>query len=247
MDIKEAKRVKVTARPELGLGEVLRIQESGGQYLADVAFQVGELRVLEIYPSAALEPAPDIFERYLKGESDSVTDFCLKQLAHQIPIENAGGELSNSRTDLLPHQILLTHQIVSASRRRFLIADEVGLGKTIETGMILRELYSRGEAGRVLVICPAGLTLNWQRELKDCFQMVLDVFGKDFKDSGSHPWEKHPQAIVSIDTIKKKNRLEKLLEGPDWEVIVFDEAHHLSRKRYGKKYRRPKITGLPKR
>ncbi len=110
MEIKEAKRVKVTARPELGLGEVLRIQESGGQYLADVAFQVGELRVLETYPSAALEPAPDIFERYLKGESDSVTDFCLKQLAHQIPIENAGGELSNSRDEGFINTNLLNEQ-----------------------------------------------------------------------------------------------------------------------------------------
>jgi SNF2 family DNA or RNA helicase len=79
-------------------------------------------------------------------------------LAYQLPIENSGGELSNSKTDLLPHQILLTHQIISARRRKFLIADEVGLGKTIEVGMIIKELLSRGEAKRILVICPAGLT-----------------------------------------------------------------------------------------
>ena len=58
----------------------------------------------------ALEPAPDIFERYLKGESDSVTDFCLKQLAHQIPIENAGGELSNSRDEGFINTNLLNEQ-----------------------------------------------------------------------------------------------------------------------------------------
>ncbi len=235
MEIEKAKRVRVNTRPELGFGEVLRIQESNGQYLADVVFQVGDLRILETYPSAALEVVPTIFERYLRGETDPLTKFCLKQLAFQIPLENAGGELSNSRTDLLPHQILLTHQVVGAQRRRFLIADEVGLGKTIEAGMILRELQSRGEAGRILVICPAGLTINWQSELKDCFRMYLDIFGKDFTDRGFHPWEKHNQVIVSIDTIKKPNRLERLLAGPDWEMIVFDEAHHLSRKRYGNK------------
>lgn len=229
------KRVKVNDRPDLGFGEVLRIQESAGQYMADVAFEVGNLRILETYPSTALEAVPTIFERYLQGESDAVTDFCLKQLAFQIPVENAGGELSNSRTDLLPHQILLTHQIVNAQRRRFLIADEVGLGKTIEAGMILRELQTRGEARRILIICPAGLTVNWQRELRDCFRMDLDIFGKDFTDRGFHPWEKHHQVIISIDTIKKPNRLEKLLAGPDWQIIVFDEAHHLSRKRYGNK------------
>ena len=235
MDMKGTKRVRVYAQPERGLGEVLRVQESNGQYLADVVFQVGDLRILETYPSAALEAVPTVFQRYLSGESDPITDFCLKQLAFQLPVENAGGELSNSRTDLLPHQILLTHQVVNARRRRFLIADEVGLGKTIETGMILRELQSRGEAGRILVICPAGLTINWQSELRDCFQMHLDIFGKDFTDRGFHPWEKHNQVIVSIDTIKKPNRLESLLAGPDWAVIVFDEAHHLSRKRYGNK------------
>lgn len=235
MELQEMKRVKVNDRPELGFGEVLRIQESAGQYLADVVFQVGNLRILETYPSNALERVPTIFERYLRGESDAVTDFCLKQLAFQIPVENAGGELSNSRTDLLPHQILLTHKIVNAQRRRFLIADEVGLGKTIEAGMILRELQTRGEATRILIVCPAGLTVNWQNELRDCFRMYLDIFGKDFTDRGFHPWEKHHQVIVSIDTIKKPNRLEKLLAGPDWQVIVFDEAHHLSRKRYGNK------------
>ncbi len=91
-------------------------------------------------------PVADIFQRYQNNESDHPTDFFLKQLACQLPLENMGGELSNSKTDLLPHQILLTHQIISARRRKFLIADEVGLGKTIEVGMIIKELLARGEA-----------------------------------------------------------------------------------------------------
>ena len=146
-----------------------------------------------------------------------------------------GGELSNSKTDLLPHQILLTHQIISARRRKFLIADEVGLGKTIEVGMIVKELLSRREAKRILVICPAGLTVNWQNEMKDCFRIFFDIFGQDFSDANPHAWERHSLVIVSIDTIKKPQRLEKMMTGPDWDLIVFDEAHHLSRKRYGKK------------
>jgi SNF2 family DNA or RNA helicase len=146
-----------------------------------------------------------------------------------------GGELSNSKTDLLPHQILLTHQIISARRRKFLIADEVGLGKTIEVGMIIKELLARGEAKRILVICPAGLTVNWQNEMKDCFRIFFDIFGRDFSDANPYAWERHSLVIVSIDTIKKLKRLEKMMTGPDWDLIIFDEAHHLSRKRYGKK------------
>ena len=67
----------------------------------------------------------------------------MKQLAFQLPFENSGGELSNSKTDLLPHQILLTYQIISARRRKFLIADEEGLGKTIEVRMIIMEFSSK--------------------------------------------------------------------------------------------------------
>ena len=72
-------------------------------------------------------------------------------MAFQLPLQNNGGQLSNSRTDLFPHQILLTRDVVSMSHRRLLVADEVGLGKTIELGMIIKELISRGEANRVLI------------------------------------------------------------------------------------------------
>ena len=125
--------------------------------------------------------------------------------------------------------------MVNAHRRRFLIADEVGLGKTIEVGMVLRELAARGEARRILIICPAELTINWQNEMRDCFRIFFDILGHDFTDANPYAWERRNRVIVSIDTIKKRERLDKIMTKPDWDVIVFDEAHHLSRKRYGKK------------
>jgi superfamily II DNA or RNA helicase len=235
MAVKENSKVRVKYCPELGSGEVIRVCEENGEYKVDVVFEKGGQRILETFPESVIEPVDDIFQKFEKGHSDRPTDFFLKQLAYQFPLENSGGELSNSKTDLLPHQILLTHKVVEARRRRFLIADEVGLGKTIETGMIIRELHSRGEAKRILIICPAGLTANWQNELKDCFRMYFDVFGQDFTDSSFHAWEKHHLVIVSIDTIKKPARIEKLMKGPEWDIIIFDEAHHLSRKKYSKK------------
>jgi superfamily II DNA or RNA helicase len=235
MAVKENSKIRVKYRPELGSGEVIRVCEENGEYKVDVVFEKGGQRILETFPESVIEPVDDIFQKFERGLSDRPTDFFLKQLAYQFPLENSGGELSNSKTDLLPHQILLTHKVVEARRRRFLIADEVGLGKTIETGMIIRELHSRGEAKRILIVCPAGLTANWQNELKDCFRMYFDVFGQDFTDSSFHAWEKHHLVIVSIDTIKKPARLDKLMKGPEWDIIIFDEAHHLSRKKYGKK------------
>jgi len=236
MEIKKDTKVKVPYRPELGTGEVLQVAEAPeGEYQVDVVFEKDGKRFLETFPQSRLKAVSDIFQRYQNGESDHPIDFFLRQLAYQLPLENLGGELTNSRTDLLPHQILLTHQIVSARRRRFLIADEVGLGKTIEVGMMIKELLSRGEAKRILIICPAGLTINWQNEMKDCFRVFFDIMGRDFSDANPHAWERHSLVIVSIDTIKKPKRMEKIMAGPDWDLIVFDEAHHLSRKRYGKK------------
>ena len=236
MQIKKDTKVRVPYRLDLGIGSVFQVAEAPGDgYQVDVVFEKDGKRFLETFPQNHLEPVYDIFQRYHNGECDHPTDFFLKQLACQLPLENSGGELSNSKTDLLPHQILLTHQIISARRRKFLIADEVGLGKTIEVGMIIKELLSRGEAKRVLVICPAGLTVNWQNEMKDCFRIFFDIFGRDFSGSNPHAWGRHNLVIVSIDTIKKPQRLEKMMSGPDWDLVVFDEAHHLSRKRYGKK------------
>lgn len=235
MQIKKDTKVKVTYRSDLGTGAVLQVSETLGEYQVDVVFEKNGKRFLETFPQDSLTPVADIFQRYQNNESDHPTDFFLKQLAYQLPLENLGGELTNSKTDLLPHQILLTHQIISARRRKFLIADEVGLGKTIEVGMIVKELLACGEAKRILIICPAGLTVNWQNEMKDCFRIFFDIFGRDFSDTNPHAWERHSLAIVSIDTIKKPQRLEKMMAGPDWDLIVFDEAHHLSRKRYGKK------------
>ncbi len=227
--------VKIKGRDDLGVVEIYRVSDVFGSYQAEVVYEDTTGRHLQSFPIERLEPAPDLWERIRRNDIDAPVDFLLKQLSFQIPLQNTGGQLSNSRTDLLPHQILITRDVVSAKRRRFLIADEVGLGKTIEAGMILRELISRNEAKRILVIAPAGLIKNWQQELRDAFRLNFEVLGVDFVDHGVTSWETHNQVIASVDTVEKTQRLERLLGGPRWDVIIFDEAHHLSRLKYGKK------------
>jgi len=227
-------RVVVEGRPDLGAGEVVRIQEIGGAHQADVVFDRASGRLVETILIERLRPARDLWGRLEAREFDLRLDFLLKQLAFQFPLQNAGGELSNSRTQLLPHQILLTHSLVNATRRRFLIADEVGLGKTIEAGMIVRELTARRQADRILIICPAGLTKNWQTELNDCFRMDFEIAGRDFIDDRPAAWERHGRVVASIDRLKRPPRMERLLAGPKWDVIIFDEAHHLTRRNKGK-------------
>jgi superfamily II DNA or RNA helicase len=228
-------RVRVSGRYELGIGEVLRLSETGGIYAADVVFEGRSGRRLETLPVQRLEKAMSPWDKLRSGQFDNPKDFLLRQLAWQFALGNTGGELTNSRTQLLPHQILLTHDVVKMSRRRLLIADEVGLGKTIETGMIIRELIVRGEAKRVLILCPAGLIKNWQNELRGCFRLEFEVLGVDFHDSAPGVWENKNRVIASIDTVKRPARMERLLNAPRFDLVIVDEAHHVSRIRYGKK------------
>jgi superfamily II DNA or RNA helicase len=233
--VKPNQRVYVYGREDLGVGEVLRICESGESFQADVAFDDAEGRQLHTFPLDRLQSARDPWQRIMASDLDSPLDFLLKQLALQLPLANTGGELSNSRTALLPHQILLTRDVIAATRRRLLIADEVGLGKTIETGMVIRELVARGDADRILIICPAGLTKNWQNELRDCFRLHFDILGSDFIDANPSVWESHRRVIASIDRLKMPQRIQRLLASPKWDLVAIDEAHHVSRVRYGNK------------
>ncbi|MBU0462687.1 MAG: DEAD/DEAH box helicase family protein, partial [Proteobacteria bacterium] len=138
------------------------------------------------------------------------------------------------------HQVVLVHRVANARPKRFLVADEVGLGKTIETALILRELASRGELIRAIMVVPAGLVENWRTELNDVFNLDFEVFGSegDVTDRKSNAFAKHNRLIVSVDTLKRPTRIKKLLNAPPWDLVVFDEAHHLSVYRNGNKVKK---------
>lgn len=227
--------VRVRNHPEWGMGEVLKIAQNLGVYQAKVLFKTSDGERLETVPLEWLEKTSDLWERLAAGEFDDPRSYRLKQMAYDMAYANTGGELTSSRVDLLPHQILFVHDLVAQSSRRMLVADEVGLGKTIETGMLIRELIARGDTTRILIVTPAGLIENWRRELEGGFRLLFDVLGKDFQDHGSAAWERHGRVIASIDTLKQQRRLQRLLAAPGWDMVIFDEAHHLSRTRSGKK------------
>ena len=146
---------------EYGQGVVLDPAHDG--YLR-AFFGVGERRV----PTASVRRQLTRTERILRavdGGAERARKAWLSFEAHALPIMESASALTSARIDLLPHQVVLTHRVATASPRRYLIADEVGLGKTIETALILRELASRGELKRALMVVPAGLVNNWHREL----------------------------------------------------------------------------------
>jgi hypothetical protein len=127
-----------------------------------------------------LEKVDTPVERASRGQWEPAWRFELKMLAARLLTGNKGGQLSNARTEILPHQIFTAQRVVSSPRRRFLLADEVGLGKTIEAGMIWQALHQRGQAKRTLIITPAGLTTQWQEEMQDKFGELFKIYGRDF-------------------------------------------------------------------
>ncbi|MFW9605287.1 MAG: DEAD/DEAH box helicase, partial [Pseudomonas sp.] len=221
---------------EFGQGVVLEPARDG--YLR-AFFGVGERRV----PLGSLRRELSRTERILRavdGGAERARNAWLSYEAHALPIMESASALTSAKIDLLPHQVVLTHRIATASPRRYLIADEVGLGKTIETALVLRELASRGELKRALMIVPAGLVNNWHRELNEVFHLNFEVFGSegDVTDRKTNAFVKHDRLIASIDTLKRPARIKRLLEAPHWDLVVFDEAHHLTAHRNGSKVRK---------
>ncbi len=142
--------------------------------------------------------------------------------------------LSNSRTRILSHQVSCAHRVMSSLNKRFLIADEVGLGKTIEAGLVIKELEYRHRYRRVLIICPASLQYQWQREMQSKFNdryVIMDrreLNRLSNSRRGANPWEAHERVICSIDFMKNR-RLLKSLGSISWDAVIFDEAHRLRR------------------
>lgn len=222
--------------PDFGAGVVLDPPREG--YLR-AFFSSGERRV----PLESVRREISRTERILRsveGTPERARAVWLSYEAHALPVMESASALTSARIDLLPHQVVLTHRIATASPRRFLIADEVGLGKTIETALILRELASRGELERALMVVPAGLVNNWHRELNEVFNLDFEVFGSegDITDRKTNAFAKHDRLIASIDTLKRPARIKRLLDAPRWDLVVFDEAHHLTAYRTGGKVRK---------
>jgi SNF2 family DNA or RNA helicase len=218
---------------EHGEGVVLEGEQDG--YVR--AFFAGGERLVAL---SALQPFHSRTDRIIEGvtgDDSRRREAWLEYEAHALPLMESAAALTAAPIDLLPHQIVLTHRIATASPRRFLVADEVGLGKTIETALLLRELASRGELNRALMVVPAGLVNNWHREMNEVFRLDFEVFGSegDVTDRKSNAFAKHDRLIASIDTLKRPARIKRLLDAPPWDLVVFDEAHHLSAFRNGKK------------
>lgn len=174
-------------------------------------------------------------EKFMDGDIDSTRLFILKILAEYYTIAQQNEDLiciRNSRVDLLRHQVGVAHRVIQDLSPRFILADEVGLGKTMEAGLIMKELKSRGLVTRTLIITPASLVTQWQNEMRLKFNEnfeILDSRSESVFRAGNPDkdvFSLHDNVLCSIHYAK--TRIDEF-SGQFWDLVIFDEAHHLGR------------------
>jgi ATP-dependent helicase HepA len=173
-------------------------------------------------------------ERLLAGQVDELACFdlrveCLnrRRAMRQSPIRGFAG----GRVDLIPHQISIASEVASRMVPRILLADEVGLGKTIEAGLILQRLHLTGRAERVLVVLPPALLNQWFVEMFRRFQMSFSIFDEErcasLDADGANPFLDSQLVLCGLDFLTSSPKRAQQAREAGWDLLVVDEAHHL--------------------
>lgn len=173
-------------------------------------------------------------DKLYAGQIDRMDNFVLRYRAlknqfqqHKSPMRG----LCGMRAGLIPHQLYIAHEVGRRHAPRVLLADEVGLGKTIEAGMIMHQQLLSGRAERILILVPETLQHQWLVEMMRRFNMHFSIFDEErcveAYAEAENPFDTQQLVLCSLDFLRKsKKRLDQALEG-DWDLLVVDEAHHL--------------------
>jgi superfamily II DNA or RNA helicase len=152
----------------------------------------------------------------------------------------------------LPHQITAVYEtMLTKQPLRYLLADDPGAGKTIMTGLLLKELMIRGDAHRCLIVAPGNLVEQWQDELSRKFHLSFDILTNDRLEASvsGNAFTEIPFCIARLDKLSRNERARTLLEQTSWDIVVVDEAHKMSatifggEAKYTKRYRLGELLG----
>jgi len=174
-------------------------------------------------------------ERLLAGQVDELERFKLRAECLQRRRDlrqNPARGFAGGRIDLIPHQISIAAQVASRLTPRVLLADEVGLGKTIEAGLVLQRLHLTGRASRILVLLPPALLNQWFVEMFRRFQMSFSIFDEErclsLEASGANPFLDSQLVICALDFLASNPKRADQAREAGWDLLVVDEAHHLA-------------------
>ena len=147
-----------------------------------------------------------------------------------LSVNDSWGVFSCSKIALLPHQLWVCKRVLESWPTRWLIADDVGLGKTIEAGLILTPLISSGRVKRLLIIAPASIVDQWQIRLNEMFDIGVSIYSPSIDKDKSDYWNRHNMVVASSHTLRKNinGRWNRLLGSKPWDLLLIDEAHHMN-------------------
>jgi SNF2 family DNA or RNA helicase len=170
-------------------------------------------------------------------------------IKHAPALPNGGERIGEATAAVTPwpHQIRAFQRMYDNWPPKLLIADEVGLGKTIEAGLLLRQAWLAGKAKRILILAPKAVLRQWQIELREKFNLNWPIYdgkrlvwypspamrGHDWQFVESDKWHAQPFVIASSQLMRRESRADQLLKAEPWDIVVLDEAHHARRRSGG--------------
>ncbi|WP_428945166.1 RNA polymerase-associated protein RapA [Pantoea sp. FN060301] len=174
-------------------------------------------------------------DRLFAGQLDRMDRFALRYRAlkyqseqYRLPVSGLRG----MRTSLIPHQLHIAHDVGRRHAPRVLLADEVGLGKTIEAGMIIHQQLLAGRAERVLIVVPETLQHQWLVEMLRRFNLRFALFDDDryaeARLDSDNAFETEQLVICSLDFVRRNKQRLEMLADASWDLLIVDEAHHLA-------------------
>jgi ATP-dependent helicase HepA len=231
--------------PDLGVGRVVEVQERAvvvefpdGTRLRLAEASDALVAVAEEDPGP-LDPTGALVERLAAGEVDPLADFAIRLDAlHLAALREAGGlgSFLGGRVRLFPHQLHTAERASAADPVRWLLADEVGLGKTVEACLILNRLVRTGRVERCLIVAPETLTVQWLGEMWRKYHQVFALLDEDrladvARDFGPdfNPFDVHRRAVIALETLIARPRLTEQAVAAGIDLMVVDEAHRLRR------------------
>ncbi|HMW86149.1 MAG TPA: helicase-related protein [Nitrospira sp.] len=245
-----ARRARVLDVPAAVREELLRFlprDEEGSECEPE---RIRRARSAEVVPDSTAEEKP--VKRKSTPQATSIDERrkAVWQLIWSAPQQPGGERIAEATSAVTPwpHQILTFQRMLNHWPPRLLIADEVGLGKTIEAGLVLRYAWLSGRAKRILIMAPKAVMTQWQAELREKFNLNWPIYdgkrlnwypspllrGKSEKEVSRDDWHREPFVIVSSHLMRRRDRQHELLEAADpWDLIVLDESHHARRKSPG--------------
>jgi ATP-dependent helicase HepA len=250
----EFPRRKTTLRLALGTDALVPIEFTPGRRVRVIATREetvvvtrdadGMLRLANGRTASAdalwpLEFEGTLLDRLAAGDLDSIEDFVTRlAVVHLLSLREAGGlgSFLGGRVRLFPHQLYVAERASGSEPVRWLLADEVGLGKTIEAALILNRLVHTGRVERCLVVVPEALTVQWLGELWRKYHQVFTLLddkrladvARDFGDD-FNPFELHRRAIVSLELLTGRSHLTEQAVAAGVDLLVVDEAQRLRR------------------